>query len=114
MSRRPSLAIAVIGGLVLALGVALAGLLLLRPWASATVGDVTVACEGVGSTAACERWAAGLLADGPGIHTFDPEDLAHLRLMRPFPLPGDCEVAYYVGRTLEEPVAREVVACPDE
>ena len=110
MSRRPM--VAVVGGLVLAVAVAGVALLLLRPSSAATVDGVTVACDGIGSTDACAAWAASVLATGPRIHTFDPEDLAHLRMTRPFLLPGDCEVRYYVGRTLDEPVARETVACP--
>jgi len=115
MTRRPSILVAVAGGLVLAVAVVAIGLVLLRPWATASVSDgVTVACEGIGSADACADWAASVLAAGPGIHTFDPEDLAHLRLARPFLLPGDCEVEYYVGRTLDAPVARETIPCPSE
>jgi hypothetical protein len=113
MTRRPSLLIAVAGGLALAVAIAIVGVLLLRPSSTASVGSITVACEGVGSGEACGAWASDLLAQGPGVHTFDPEDLAHLRLTRPFLLPGDCEVAYYVSRTLEQPAAREAVACPE-
>jgi hypothetical protein len=112
MSRRSIMAAA--GGLVLTAAVVGVALLLLRPSTTASVGGgVTVACDGIGSADACAAWSASVLATGPGIHTFDPEDLAHLRLVRPFLLPGDCEVEYYVGRTLDEPVARETVACPD-
>jgi hypothetical protein len=113
MTRRPVVAAA--GGLVLTVAVVGVALLLLRPSSTASVGDgVTAACDGIGSADACADWAASILAAGPGIHTFDPEDLAHVRMTRPFLLPGDCEIAYYVGRSLDEPVARETVACPDD
>jgi hypothetical protein len=113
MTRRAI--VAAVGGLVLTVAVVLIGLVLLRPSTSASVGDgVTVACDGIGSVEACAEWAASILATGPGIHTFDPEDLAHVRMARPFLLPGDCEVAYYVGRSLDEPVARETIPCPDD
>lgn len=111
MTRR-SWVPAAIGGIVLAAMVAAVGLLLLRPMATASVASITVACDGIGSEVACERWAADLLAAGPGIHTFDPDDLAHLRLVRPFLLPGECEAEYFVGRSADAPVARETVACP--
>jgi hypothetical protein len=113
MTSRPSPWAAAIGGLVLAAAVVAIGALLLRPSSTASVEGVTVACDGIGEVATCAAWARDLLADGPGIHTFDPDDLAQVRLTRPFPIPGDCEIAYYVGRTLDEPVARETVACPD-
>jgi hypothetical protein len=109
--RRSRWPVLLAGGVVLAAAVLVAGLVLLRPTSSATIGEVRVECDGIGSAAACERWAADLLAAGPGIRTFDPEDLASLRLSRPFPLPGACAVDYYIGREAE-PAARETVDCP--
>jgi hypothetical protein len=102
----------VAGGVVLAAVVAWVGALALRPVATVSVGDVAVECVGIGSTDACEAWATARLADGPDIRTFDPADLERIRLVRPFLLPGDCTVEYFVGRDLDEAVAREVVACP--
>jgi hypothetical protein len=102
----------VAGGIVLALLVGWLGALTLRPTATASVDGVAVECDGVGTTDACEAWATALLDEGPGIHTFDPGDLERMRLGRPFVLPGDCTVEYFVGRDLEEAVARETVTCP--
>ena len=118
MTRRRSWLVAVAGGIGLAVAVVVIGLVLLRPSASTSVDStsvdsITVDCDGIGSSEACAAWATDLLARGPGIRTFDPEDLAHVRLTRPFPLPGDCEVAWFVSRTLDEPAARETVACPN-
>ena len=113
MTRRRSWLAAVAGGIGLAVAVVVIGLVLLRPSASTSVDGISVDCDGIGSSEACEAWATDLLARGPGIRTFDPEDLAHVRLTRPFPLPGDCEVAWFVSRTLDEPAARETVACPN-
>ncbi len=114
MSRwRGALIIGVIAALVAALVVAV---LLLRPSATVTTaGGLAVECAGIGDEPACEAWAAAVLADGPGIHTFDPDDLEGVRLSRSIlGLIGDCQAEYFVGRFGEEAVARETVPCPDE
>jgi hypothetical protein len=86
--------------------------LLLRPTATAVTGDgVAVECTGV-DPATCAAWAESVLADGPGIHTFDPEDLERVRLGRSIlGLFGDCQAEYLIGR-YDDVAARETVTCP--
>jgi hypothetical protein len=56
-----------------------------------------------------------VLADGPGMHTFDPDDLERVRLGRSvLGLMGDCQAEYFVGRFGGEAVARQTVPCPDD
>jgi hypothetical protein len=90
--------------------------LLVRP--SATVrsaGGLAVECAGIGDEPTCAAWAEAVLADGPGIHTFDPEDLESVRLGRSFlGILGDCQAEYFLGRFGEEAAAREPVPCPGE
>jgi hypothetical protein len=106
--------LALVAGAVLAVAAALViGLLLFRPVATATMrGNVAVECVGIGSDDACAAWANSVLADGPGIHTFDPDDLERVRLSTSvLDLVGDCTAEYFVGRFGSEPVARETVPC---
>jgi hypothetical protein len=112
MSRRVPWPAAVAGGIVVAALVIVLGAVLLRPTSTAVIDGVAIECDGVGSTDACAAWATSRLAEGPGIHTFDPADLERMRLVRPFPLPGACTAEYYVGRDPDEPAARETIACP--
>ena len=109
--------VAIVAGAIVAMGAALVvGAFLLRPTSTATTASgVTVECAGVADDSACAAWAATVLADGPGMHTFDPDDLEHVRLGRSvFGLIGDCRAEYFVGRFGGEPVARETVACPSD
>ena len=79
MSRTPLAAVVVLA-LVATL---VAAVLILRPSATVTTsGGLAVECAGIGDEAACAAWAEAVLADGPGIHTFDPEDLDGVRLGR--------------------------------
>lgn len=112
MSGRISLPLAIGGGILLAALVAVVALVVLRPTAGTAVGEVAVRCEGIGSTEACADWARHVLDAGPGLHTFDPEDVVELRLHRPFLVPGACDVEYFVGRERDEPAGREEVDCP--
>jgi hypothetical protein len=112
VGRRVGWPVAVAGGVVLAAVVVVLGALLLRPSSTATVDGIAVECTGLGSTEACAGWGAAVLADGPRIHTFDPDDLARVRLTRPFPLPGECLAEYFIGRDPDDPAAREEVDCP--
>lgn len=111
--RRGALIIGAIAALVAALVVAM---LLLRPSATVTTaGGLAVECAGIGDEPACEAWAAAVLADGPGIHTFDPDDLEGVRLSRSIlGLAGDCQAEYFLGRFGDEAAERETVPCPDE
>ena len=112
MRRRVPWPAAVAGGIALAALVIVVGAIMLRPTTTAVVDGITIECDGVGSDDACAAWAASRLAEGPHIRTFDPDDLARMRLLRPFPLPGACTAEYFVGRDPDEPVARETVDCP--
>jgi len=98
---------------VLAVVVGLIWLTILRPTSVATVGDsIEVECDGIGSDETCEAWAMAILAAGPGIRTFDPDDLVRLQLTRPVLLPGECRADYFISREPDEPAARETVDCP--
>lgn len=111
MSRsRAALAIGTLAAVAVALG---AAFFLLRPTSTTTMpDDVAVECVGV-EAAGCEAWAASVLADGPGIHTFDPEDLERVRLSHSvLGLFGDCQAEYFVDR-YDDAVARETVDCPE-
>ncbi len=114
MSRsRASLAIGAVLALVVTLVVAV---LLLRPSATVTTSSgITVECAGIGDESACTAWVEAVLADGPGIHTFDPEDLEGVRLGRSvLGLVGECQAEYFLGRFGDEVAAREPVPCPGE
>lgn len=87
-------------------------LTVLRPSSSAEVDGIEVACEGIGSDAACETWARAVLEAGPSVPTFYVSDLARMRLVRPLIGSGECEVVYFVGRSLEVPAGRETGPCP--
>jgi hypothetical protein len=91
-----------------------AGSLLLRPTATTTTSaGLTIECIGV-DKAACAEWAASVLADGPGIHTFDHDDLERARLSRSFlGLFGDCRAEYFLGR-YDDASASESVPCPGD
>jgi hypothetical protein len=103
----------VIGLLVVAL-LAVLALPLARPSTTVTVAGVTVECANTADETWCAAWADSVLADGPGIHTFDPDDLERVRLSRTFlGLAGDCQAEYFVGRS-EDAAANETVACPDD
>jgi hypothetical protein len=104
--------VAVAGGIALAAAVLVVATVLLRPTSTAMLAAVRVECDGIGSAEACARWAAEVTAAGPGLRTFDPDDVTRLRLSQPFPLPGDCRVEYYLGRDPDQPAARETVDCP--
>lgn len=109
MSRsRAAFAIGTLAAVAVALG---ATFVLLRPTGTTTTpGGVAVECVGV-DAAECAIWAESTLADGPGIHTFDPEDLERVRLSHSFlGLFGDCQAEYFLGR-YDEAVAREIVDC---
>jgi len=104
-------------GLVLALVATLvAAVLILRSSATVTTrGGLAVECAGIGDEAACAAWAETVLANGPGIHTFDPEDLEGVRLGRSvLGLVGECQAEYFLGRFGDEVAAREPVPCPGE
>jgi hypothetical protein len=80
-----------------------------------TSGGLVVECAGIGDETACAAWAEAVLADGPGIHTFDPEDLDGVRLGRSvLGLAGECQAEYFLGRFGDEVAAREPVPCPGE
>lgn len=114
MSRsRATLIIGATAALVTALVVAV---LLLRPSATVTTaGGLAVECAGIGDEAVCAAWASTVLADGPGIHTFDPDDLEGVRLGRSIlGVAGDCQAEYFLGRFRDEVAERETVPCPDE
>jgi hypothetical protein len=98
--------------LVVAAAVVAGLLLLLRPTGTATALDgVAVECVGVDS-AGCAAWTELVLAGGPGIHTFDPDDLERVRLGRAvLGVFGDCRAEYFLGRYADA-VASETVACP--
>jgi hypothetical protein len=106
-------AVLVAGAILVVAAAAVGGALAMRPTGTATTPDgVAVACIGV-EAAGCEAWAASVLADGPGIHTFDPEDLERVRLSRSvLGLFGDCQAEYF-GDRYDEAVARETVDCPE-
>jgi len=112
VSRRVPWPAAVAGGLALAVLVIAVSAVALRPTTTAVVDGVTIECDGVGSADACAAWATSRLADGPHLRTFDPDDLARVRLLRPFPLPGSCTAEYFLSRDLDDAVARETVDCP--
>jgi hypothetical protein len=111
VSRRTGLILAV-ALIVLTIGVI--GTLLLRPTSTTTTSaGVTVECIG-GDEAECAAWAASVLADGPGVHTFDPEDLERVRVGRSIlGLVGDCQAEYFLGR-FDDVAARERVPCPGD
>ncbi len=114
MSRtRTPLAAVVVMALVATL---VGAVLILRPSATVTtIGGLAVECAGIGDEAACAAWAEAVLADGPGIHTFDPEDLDGVRLGRSvLGLLGECQAEYFLGRFGDEVAAREPVPCPGE
>ena len=101
-------------GAILAVGALVIAVVLLRPTATATtIGGLTVECLGLGDEPACAEWADTVMADGPGIHTFEPDDLERVRLGRSvFGHMGECQAEYFVGRFGSEAVARETVPCP--
>lgn len=104
-------------GAVLALAAALVvAALLLRPTSTVTMsGGLSVECAGIGDESACAAWAETVLADGPGIHTFDPEDLEGVRLRRSvLGLVGECRAEYFLGRFGDDVAASEAVPCPGE
>lgn len=104
-------------GMVLALVATLvAAVLILRPSTTVTTsGGLAIECAGIGDESACAAWAEAVLADGPGIHTFDPEDLEGVRLGRSvLGLVGECQAEYFLGRFGDEVAAREPVPCPAE
>ena len=104
----------VIGLLVVVLLAVVLALALAGPSTTVTVAGVTVECANTADETRCAAWAASVLEDGPGIHTFDPDDLERVRLSRSFlGLAGDCQAEYFVGRS-EDAVANETVACPDD
>ena len=107
--------VALVVGAILAVAAGLVvAAVVLRPTSTATTADgLAVDCAGIGDGAACAAWAEAVLADGPGIHTFDPDDLERVRLGRTIlGLFGDCQAEYFVGRFGTEAVARESVPCP--
>jgi hypothetical protein len=106
----------VIGAVVALAAALLVAALLLRPTATATTtGGVAVECPGIGDAGACADWAETVLEDGPGIHTFDPEDLERLRLGRSvLGILGECQAEYFLGRYEDQVAARETVTCPGE
>lgn len=110
---RVSLAVGV--GLALVATLVVASLLV-RPSATVTTsGGLAVECAGVGDEVACAAWAEAVLADGPAIRTFDPEDLEGVRLGRSvLGLVGECQAEYFLGRFANEVAARESVPCPGE
>jgi hypothetical protein len=79
-----------------------------------TTDEIAVECVGVDEEA-CAQWAASVLEAGPGIRTFDPDDLERVRLSQPFlGIFGECRAEYFVERDEDDPAARESVPCPDE
>jgi hypothetical protein len=107
--------VALVIGAILAIAAGLiVAAVVLRPTSMATTtSGLAVTCAGIGDGAACAAWAEAVLADGPGIHTFDPEDLERVRLGRSvFDAFGDCQAEYFVERFGTEAVARETVPCP--
>jgi hypothetical protein len=114
MSRfRAALAVGVVLALVVAVAVTV---VLLRPTATVTTsGGLRVECAGIGEEPACAAWAEAVLADGPGIHTFDPDELEGVRLGRSvLGLWGECRAEYFLGRFGDDVVAQEQVPCPGE
>jgi hypothetical protein len=111
VSRRAGLAV---GLLVAGIAVGVLASWILRAGSTAvTPAHVTVECIGVDGQA-CAAWADSVLADGPGIHTFDPEALESVRLSRSIlGLFGDCQAEYFLGR-YDEAAGRETVPCPDD
>jgi hypothetical protein len=104
----------VIGLLIVVLLTAVLALALVRPSTTVAVAGVTVECANTADESRCAAWAESVLEDGPGIHTFDPDDLERVRLSRSLlGLAGDCQAEYFVGRS-EDPVANETVACPGD
>jgi hypothetical protein len=77
-----------------------------------TTDGIAVECVGI-DEAACAFWAESVMAEGPGIRTFDPDDLVRIRLSQPIlGLIGECQAEYFVGRDDDETAAREAVPCP--
>ena len=105
----------VAGAVLVGAAVLVVGLILYRPMGTATTpGGVPVVCDGVDSVA-CAEWANAVLAEGPGLRTFDPEALERVRLSHTFlGIFGDCQAEYFLGRFQDEAAARETVACLDE
>jgi hypothetical protein len=106
----------VIGGVLALVAALVVATLFTRPSATVTTaGGLTVECAGIGDEPTCAAWAEAVLADGPGIRIFDPEDLEGVRLGRSvLGLLGDCQAEYFLGRFEEEVAAREPVPCPGE
>ena len=95
---RPRAALVV--GAVLALAATLlVAMIVLRPSATVTTpAGLAVECAGIDESA-CAAWADAVLADGPGIHTFDPEELERVRLGRSvLGLVGACQAEYFLGQ----------------
>jgi hypothetical protein len=107
-----------IGLIVLvAVVVALAAVLFLRPDAAATSSvdpDVSVECTaatGVGD-ASCLAWGDGILAEGSPSTTFEAEDVVRLRLDRELlGFGGSCTAEWFLGRYPDEVVWTEAVTC---
>jgi hypothetical protein len=106
----------VVGAVLALVAVLVAAMLLLRPSAKVTItGGLAVECAGIGDASACAEWAEAVLANGPGIHTVDPEDIDGVRLGRSIlGLVGECQAEYFLGRFGDEAAAREPVPCPGE
>lgn len=110
--KRTPLVLGVVALVVLAAAI-LVGLTVARPTVSVTTSDgVVTECVGVGTAAACEGWASLVLADGPGVHVFDPADLVRVRLTTPAFGIGECRAAYYISREPDDPAAGEPIPCP--
>jgi hypothetical protein len=111
-----SRALFAVGAVLAVAAILVAALLLVRPSATVTTsGGLAVECAGIGAEAECAAWAETVLADGPDIHTFDPDDLEGVRLGRSvLGLIGECQAEYFLGRFGDEAAAREPVACPGE
>jgi hypothetical protein len=106
----------VLGAVLALVAVVVVMTLLLRPSATVTTGGgLTVECAGIGDESACAAWAEDVLAEGPGIRTFDPGDLEGVRLGRSvLDLLGECQAEYFLGRFGDDVAAREPVRCPGE
>jgi hypothetical protein len=88
-------------------------ILLGRSATTVTSDGVEVECA-VTDEATCATWADSVLADGPGIQTFDPDDLERVRVARSvLGLFGECQAEYFLGR-YDDAAARESVPCPGD
>jgi hypothetical protein len=111
VTSRPLILAAVV---VIVAVVALGGWLVLRPGASAAVGEVAIECTAAtgASSEECATWGRAILADDPAPRTFEREDVRQLRIDRSALGFGDeCRVAYYLSRYRDSPVWQGEVPC---